>query len=78
MVAVVLSPEKKLFEGQVDSVLVPGEQGRFEILSNHAPIISTLVSGEIVCKGASDFRMQIVGGFVEVSLNVVSLCVELK
>lgn len=78
MIAVVLSPEKKLFEGNVVSVLVPGEQGSFEILSNHAPIISSLVEGEIICKGDTEFRMKITGGFVEVSSNVISLCVESK
>ena len=38
----ILTPEKKLFEGDVKSVKFPGTNGEFEILNNHAPIISTL------------------------------------
>ena len=43
----ILTPEKKLFEGEVKSVKFPGTNGEFEILNNHAPIISTLTKGEI-------------------------------
>ena len=38
----ILSPEKILFTGEVDSVIFPGSQGKFQILNNHAPIISSL------------------------------------
>ena len=38
----IVSPERIEFEGQVESVLVPGTMGQFEILTNHAPIISSL------------------------------------
>ena len=44
----IISPEKILFKGNVENVLVPGELGEFEILMNHAPIISTLIKGRIV------------------------------
>ncbi len=44
----IVSPEKILFTGEVENVLVPGEVGEFEILINHAPIISTLVEGRVV------------------------------
>ena len=42
----IVSPEKVEFEGLVDSVLVPGTKGAFEILNNHAPIISSLQTGK--------------------------------
>lgn len=73
----VISPEKVIFSGNVDSVLVPGTLGSFEILTGHAPIISTLEKGivEYGTEGKKT-RMQIIGGFVEVKKNEVSLCVD--
>ena len=55
---------------------VPGEKGRFEILNGHAPIISTLSAGEVVCSGAEPFTLSVKGGFVEVAEDVVSVYVE--
>ena len=43
----IVSPEKTLFNGDVDSVLVPGADGDFQMLNNHAPIVSTLITGTI-------------------------------
>lgn len=76
----IVSPEKVEFNGAVESVLVPGTQGQFEILNDHAPIISTLQKGtvEYDVKGEGKSSLDILGGFVEVQKNVVSLCVELK
>lgn len=74
----IVSPEKILFAGEVENVLVPGEVGEFEILINHAPIISTLVEGRVVYTINSEKKtIMVKGGFVEVKKNVVSLCVEL-
>jgi ATP synthase, delta/epsilon subunit, beta-sandwich domain protein len=74
----IVSPERIVFTGEVDSVLVPGTMGSFEILTDHAPIISTLDEGKVVygIKGVKT-ELQIVGGFVEVQKNVVNLCVEI-
>ena len=73
----IVSPEKIIFSGEVDSVLVPGTLGEFEILTDHAPIISTLDAGRVVysVKGTTK-ELHIDGGFVEVKKNDVSLCVE--
>ena len=75
----IVSPERIEFEGEVESVLVPGSLGQFEILINHAPIISSLVVGDVVyaSKGGKH-TLPIAGGFVEVQKNEVSLCVELN
>ena len=76
----IVSPERIEFDGEVESVLVPGSQGEFEILNDHAPIISTLSKGVVVYglpKGEK-IRLEILGGFVEVQQNVVSLCVEVN
>ena len=76
----IVSPEKIEFEGDVESVLVPGSLGQFEILVNHAPIISSLDKGKVVyaVPGGEKRSLDIIGGFVEVQKNVVSLCVELS
>ena len=47
----IVSPEGILFSGEVNSVVVPGVNGAFEILNNHAPIIAILGKGEIRIKG---------------------------
>ena len=47
----IVSPEAQLLSGEVESVTVPGKSGSFQILNNHAPIVSTLVSGEVIIKG---------------------------
>ena len=69
----IVTPERVEFDGQVERVVVPGTQGQFEILTNHAPIISTLQKGIIVYDSN---QLRILGGFVEVQKNEVSLCVE--
>ena len=42
MLLEIITPETKVYEGEVKSILLPGTNGKFEILNNHAPIISTL------------------------------------
>ena len=79
---VVLSPVQKLFDGEVSWVELPGEQGRFQVLFNHAALISSLTAGKIMY-GLDDNTgregceiIDIEGGFVEVGNNTVSVCVE--
>ena len=74
----VISPEKILFDGDVESVTVPGTLGEFEVLENHAPIISSLNDGKMMFVVPNEGKMEIniAGGFVEVPKNEVSLCVE--
>lgn len=74
----ILSPEKILFEGNVSRVLLPGEKDPFVVLHNHAPIISSLVSGDISWQGAEVGSIAVKGGFVEVKDNVVTACVEVQ
>ena len=76
----IFSPEKIEYDGDVVSVLVPGSQGQFEILNDHAPIISTLDKGtvEYGLPNGEKVQLEILGGFVEVQQNVVSLCVEVN
>lgn len=73
----IISPEKVLFQGEAERVKLPGELSSFEVLKNHAPIVSTLVKGEVSCEGAQSFAVKIKSGFVEVARNEISVCVEL-
>lgn len=74
----IVTPEKIVYTGDVVSVRVPGTLGSFEILENHAPIISALDKGTVDYVTADGGHLiQISGGFVEVQKNEVSLCVEL-
>ena len=74
----IVSPEKIEYDGVVESVLVPGTMGQFEILNDHAPIISTLQKGVVeYATKEGKISLNILGGFVEVQKNVVRLCVEI-
>lgn len=73
----ILTPDKKIFEGDVTSVTVPGAQGSFEILNNHAPIISTLEDGKVVIRGVGkEQHFYTKGGVVEVINNKVIVLAE--
>ena len=71
----IVSPERVEFEGEVESVKVPGALGNFEILQNHAPIISSLQKGVVEYDGK---QLAVTGGFVAVQKNEVSVCVEVE
>jgi F-type H+-transporting ATPase subunit epsilon len=77
MKVIILSPEKQLYEAEVDRVVVPGEMGQFEVLENHAPIISTLVKGVVACFSAESYALEIQSGFIECVNNTINICVEL-
>jgi F-type H+-transporting ATPase subunit epsilon len=75
----IVSPEKVEYDGAADRILVPGTMGQFEILNDHAPIISTLQKGTVeYVNREGKTSLEIQGGFVEVQKNQVSLCVELQ
>jgi F-type H+-transporting ATPase subunit epsilon len=71
----IISPEKMIFSGDAKSVILPGANGSFQLLDNHAPIISTLVEGVVEMELSSNERktFDIKGGVVEVRDNKVSL-----
>ena len=74
----ILTPEKKVFEGTVELVKVPGTKGSFEILNMHAPIISTLEKGEVKVKKTKTQEdiFTISGGVVEVRDNKIIILAE--
>ena len=75
----ILTPEKKLFSGEVYGVQMPGISGSFEVLEKHAPLVSALKAGRIkVLKDKQNHFsfFDIGGGFVEVLNNRVTVLVE--
>lgn len=74
----IVSPAKVEYEGEVECVVVPGTSGMFEILTDHAPIISSLEEGVVQYgkQNGEKQKLQVKGGFVEVKRNEVNLCVE--
>ena len=75
----IVSPEKRLFTGMVEWVMLPGAKAPFTVLYNHAPLVSTLCAGDIKWKTGNDEHLLVVkSGFVEVKENKVTACVELK
>ena len=70
MVLEIISPDKMIFQGEVDSLQLPGKSGSFGILNNHAPIIATLQAGTVkVQQDGSEKLFEISGGVVEVVKN---------
>ncbi len=63
----ILTPDQTVFSGEINSVQVPGTKGRFEVLTHHAPIISTLEKGDVTIRMAKEEKtFTIDGGVVEV------------
>ena len=75
----ILTPEKKLYSGNVSGVQLPGTAGLFEVLEKHAPLVSALKAGRLkVLKDRSNqvSYFDIQEGFVEVINNSVTVLVE--
>ncbi len=67
----VATPEQVIFDGPVQSTILPGSEGFFEVLTNHTPIISLLKRGKLVFRDADNHNhtYMITGGFFEFSKN---------
>ena len=75
----IVSPEKPLFTGMVEWVMLPGAKAPFTVLYNHAPLVSTLCDGKIKWKnGKKSDELDVMGGFVEVRNNKVTALIEVK
>jgi len=75
---VVLTPDQQFFDGDIKSVKVPGINGQFEVLDNHAPLVSALKEGpvRITDTSGTDTTFNIQKGFIEVLNNEISLLVQ--
>ena len=69
----IITPDKKIFEGEIVSVRVPGKKGSFQVLKDHAPIISTLENGSVrmVDLENKEIVYEISGGVIEVKANKI-------
>ena len=76
----ILTPERKLYSGEVYGVQLPGISGSFEILEKHAPMVSALGKGNLKVlldkSGNNSSRYEVSGGFIEVINNKVTVLVE--
>ena len=75
----ILTPERKLFSGEVYGVQMPGISGSFEVLDKHAPLVSALKAGRLKVlrdKQNHTTSYDIQGGFVEVLNNKATVLVE--
>jgi F-type H+-transporting ATPase subunit epsilon len=74
----IITPDKMVFEGEVKRVTVPGSKGSFQILQNHAPIISTLDPGEVRILDVQDktSTVRIGGGVIEMKNNKIIILAE--
>lgn len=87
----IITPEAVIYKGEADVVSLPGTEGKFQILKNHAPIVSLLEKGEVRIKGnvilnkenekffskkGDDYCLSIVSGTVEMSRNKVVVLVD--
>lgn len=73
----IVTPEKSVFTGEVESIIAPGEKGYFQILHNHTPFLSTLQIGRInVLEGGNETLYALSGGFAQVTNNKVSVLAE--
>ncbi len=74
----IITPDKKVFEGSVTSAQFPGINGGFEVLSNHAPLISALAMGtlRVLPSTGAELFFQIDGGVVEVLDNKIIVLAE--
>jgi F-type H+-transporting ATPase subunit epsilon len=74
----IITPDRKVFDGEIKSVRVPGKKGSFQVLKDHAPVVSTLDAGliYIVDHSGTEVRYKISSGVIEVKMNKIILLAE--
>ena len=73
----IITPDKTIFEGEVDSATFPGSKGSFQVLKNHAALISALDRGKVIYKtNNNENEIMVNGGIVEVLNNSIILLAE--
>lgn len=74
----IITPDKKVFAGEANAVTFPGTEGQFQVLNNHAPLVSTLGVGDVVVETVASAKQtyRIDGGVVEVLKNKVLVLAE--
>ena len=70
----IITPQEKVFEGEVNAASFPGTSGYFQILNNHAPMVSSIAKGKVVYRTKDDeTEIWVQGGVVEILNNRVTL-----
>jgi F-type H+-transporting ATPase subunit epsilon len=71
----IITPDRKVYQGDIKSVRVPGKKGSFQVLKDHAPIVSTLESGSVIIVDDAGIEkiVEIDGGVIEVKANRIIL-----
>ncbi|MBO7523095.1 MAG: ATP synthase F1 subunit epsilon [Bacteroidales bacterium] len=74
----IITPDTTVFQGEIAKVRVPGKKGSFQVLNDHAPIISTLEKGQVIMVSPSGEEKiyEIDGGVIEVKNNNIILLIE--
>lgn len=74
----IITPDKKIYQGDIRSIRIPGKKGSFQVLKDHAPIISTLVRGPVIIvdQDNKEIRFNIEEGVIEVKQNKIILLAE--
>jgi len=74
----IITPDKKIYEGDISSIRVPGKKGSFQVLKDHAPIISTLEKGPVIIvdQPGNVINYEVSGGVIEVKHNKIILLAE--
>ena len=77
----IITPDKKIFEGEVKSAIFPGTDGSFQVLNNHAALVSTLGKGninfvKIVGNKVEEVQLEVDGGVVEILNNKATVLAE--
>jgi F-type H+-transporting ATPase subunit epsilon len=74
----IITPDRKIYDGEIKSVRVPGKKGSFQVLKDHAPIISTLETGSVIIIDQANVEtvFEINGGVIEVKANKIILLAE--
>ena len=74
----IITPDKQIFDGEADLVQLPGSDGLFEILNNHAPMIAALKEGKVKIGNNNNFQyVEIKGGVAEVMNNKILVLSEI-
>ena len=73
----IITPDRQVFDGEVDSATFPGSEGSFQVLNNHAPLVSSLGRGNIEYHGpGGNNSIAVEGGVVEVLKNNITVLAE--
>jgi len=77
LIFTLVSPERELFHGEVDQVVVPGAEGEFGVLPRHAPVMSTIRPGALrIFDEGSERRIFVNGGFADVTPEGLTVLAE--